>query len=141
MPTLTVVAIGKPSPKGSLKHVGNGRLVESLKASKPWRETVVIAASSARDRAGWVTLLGAVSVTGYVILPRPKTVTREYPITRSSGDIDKHDRNILDALTDAQIMRDDSQVIELNVLKYYPRDANQEPGAYLWIKAFTGVGK
>jgi crossover junction endodeoxyribonuclease RusA len=117
MNELRFIVTGTPAPKGSLRHVGNGRLVEQVKGSRPWREQVVIAAAQARDSAGWETATGPVQVDAIVLIERPKTSKHEHPITRSSGDVDKHARNLLDALVDAQIVRDDSQVIRLRIDK------------------------
>ena len=119
MSELNFLVTGRPAPKGSLRHVGNGRLVEQVKGSKPWREQVTIAAAVARDSMAWETLTGPARVDAIVLIERPKTVTREHPSTHNTGDVDKHARNILDALVDAQIVRDDSQVVELHVSKSY----------------------
>ncbi|MGV8973160.1 MAG: RusA family crossover junction endodeoxyribonuclease [Rhodoglobus sp.] len=119
MSTLTITLTGTPAPKGSLRHVGHGRLIEQVKGSKPWRERIAVEAARERDRAGWECLTEAVTVEAWVYVQRPKTVTREYPIKRSAGDVDKHARNILDALVDAHIITDDSQVIGLHVHKLY----------------------
>jgi crossover junction endodeoxyribonuclease RusA len=117
MSELRFIVYGHPAPKGSLRHVGNGRLVEQVKGSRPWREQVVVAAAQARDSMAWETATGPVEVVSIVLIERPKTSRHEHPITRSSGDIDKHQRNILDALVDAQIIRDDSQVIRIRAEK------------------------
>lgn len=119
MSQLTITVPGTAKPKGSLRHVGHGRLIEQVKGSKAWREAVVVAAAQARDLAGWECLTGSVLVDVQVSVPRPKTVRRDEPTTRSSGDVDKHARNILDALVDAGIVGDDSQVTELRITKEY----------------------
>ena len=33
--------IGVPAPQGSKRHVGMGRMIESCKALKPWREMII----------------------------------------------------------------------------------------------------
>jgi hypothetical protein len=38
--TLITFVPGVPAPKGSLRYVGNGRMIEQVKASVPWRERV-----------------------------------------------------------------------------------------------------
>lgn len=134
MSELRFLVYGTPAPKGSLRHVGNGRLVEQVKGSRPWREQVVVAAAQARDSAGWETATGPVEVVAIVLIERPKTSRHEYPITRSSGDIDKHERNILDALVDAQIIRDDSQVVRIRAEKTHAPRA----GANITIRTIEG---
>ncbi|MBK5248122.1 MAG: RusA family crossover junction endodeoxyribonuclease [Actinomycetales bacterium] len=135
---LRIVAHGTPKPKGSLRHVGRGRLIEQVKGSKPWREALVIAAARARDQAGWECLTGAVSVACVAVIPRPKTVRRDYPITRSSGDCDKLARNLLDALVDAQIMTDDAQVVDLWIRKEYTDTRHGMTGMYVTVRTFPG---
>lgn len=109
---------GRPAPKGSLRHVGNGRMVEQVKGSKPWRVTVASAASQAATWQGWTTLTGPVEVIAVVQVPHLKK-PRMWPITRSSGDLDKHARNLLDAIVDAGLIVDDSQVVALHLTKRY----------------------
>jgi len=40
-----------------------------------------------------------VSIEVQIAVQRPKMVRRSFPITRSSGDLDKHCRGVLDALS------------------------------------------
>jgi len=118
---------GKASPKGSLRHVGHGRLIEQVAGSKPWREKVVAAARDTVAYSPYAYLFpmdGAVAVDIDLYVERPKSAPkRPWPITRSSGDVDKHARNILDALVDARVIRDDSQVVTLHVNKAHHADA------------------
>lgn len=129
---IQVFVAGDPKPKGSLRHVGGGRLIEQVAGSKAWREAIVIAAAQERDRQGWQTLAGCpVAVTARVTVKRPASVSRETPFTRSSGDVDKLARNILDAITDAHLIGDDSQVTDLYITKEY----GPNPG--VWITLWT----
>lgn len=139
--------IGSPKPKGSLKHVGHGRLQEQLEGSKPWREAVKWAALQAireRPRQPFTALAGPVAVDVTVTVAKPKSAPktrRTWPVTRSSGDADKHLRNVLDALVDAGVMGDDSQVIEATVRKTYPGEhahALHTPGARIFVVPLHG---
>lgn len=47
MTSLAFTVHGTPRPKGSLRHVGNGRMIEQVKGSKEWRQTVAHAAREA----------------------------------------------------------------------------------------------
>lgn len=132
--SLTFYAPGTPAPKGSMRHVGHGRLIEQVKGSKPWKEAVTQAAAAARDMVAWEALAGPVDVIARIHVTRPKTVRRAWPITRSSGDVDKHARNLLDAITDAQLIGDDSQVVRLEVTKAYCDEAHQV-GAVVTVRA------
>jgi Holliday junction resolvase RusA-like endonuclease len=110
-PGLRFVVYGTPATKGSMKAVpiGGGRsaIVESHKTAKPWREAVK---SAARDA------MAELEVDVVYSFRKPKSAPRRrriWPITRSSGDVDKLARNILDALVDVGVMGDDSQVVRL----------------------------
>lgn len=127
---LTIALSGRPAPKGSLRHVGKGRMIEQVAGSKPWRYAVTLAARQAVARDQWTPPEGPVEVTAHVLIPHLKT-RRDWPVTRSSGDIDKHARNILDALVDGGALRDDSQVVRLVVSKTY----SHTPGALIIVRA------
>jgi crossover junction endodeoxyribonuclease RusA len=134
MTEISFLVTGTPAPKGSLRHVGNGRLIEQVKGSRPWREQVTIAAAQAMDSTGWVTATGPVEVDAIVLIERPRTSKQAHPITRSSGDVDKHARNLLDALVDAHLVRDDSQVTRLRIEKTHAPRA----GANITIRVIDG---
>ena len=131
--SLTFIVHGAPSPKGSLRHVGHGRLVEQVKGSAPWRERIVWTAVAAMDSPE--PMEGPLSVSINLTVPKPASAPKKrriWPITRSSGDLDKHCRNVLDALVDAGVMRDDSQVVHLAARKLYPAENLAEsPSALL----------
>lgn len=124
---------GTPAPQGSKRHVGGGRMVESSKLVKPWREAVVHAVIEARRAIGHTTILDAVTVLATFYVKRPKSHFRTganshllrdgapaYPQTKP--DLDKVVRATLDALTTAEAYRDDAQVVRLNVTKAYADD-------------------
>lgn len=134
MTELVIDVAGTPAPKGSLRHVGRGRMVEQVKGSKPWREAVAAAAGVHARAQGWVTATGPVEVRVEVRVLRPKSAPRRlFPVTRSSGDIDKHSRNVLDALVDARVVADDSQVVLLVAAKVH----SSQPGARIRVRPVT----
>lgn len=143
MAEVRIIVRGQPKPKGSLRHVGKGRMVEQVTGSRPWREAVKYAALDAY--AGPAAIDGPVSVDIVVTVAKPKSAPktrRTWPITRSSGDSDKHARNVLDALVDAAVIADDSQVIVLVVQKTYPGEAPSaldSPGALIVVRTLTDV--
>ena len=137
---LTFDVHGIPAPKGSLRHVGNGRLVEQVKASRPWMTKVRAAALSAAADTGWTHAGQGVRVTVELVVPRPKSVRRPMPVKRSAGDLDKHCRSVLDALTaDPRhgllgILTDDSAVVDLVASKRYPSGEAPFVGARVTIE-------
>ena len=50
---------------------------------------------------------------------KPKSSKTQFPVTRSSGDIDKLTRAALDAFTESGVFDDDSQVVRVVAEKYY----------------------
>jgi Holliday junction resolvase RusA-like endonuclease len=142
----TIRLYGLPAPKGSLRCVGRrGRrahvLIEDNKNTKPWRDKVAYAGRRLRITEPWT---GPIGVEVTVTVPRPATVRREgrpWPVTRSSYDVDKLARVILDGLQDAQVFRDDSQIVELTIRKAYPDtddcpDRLDNPGACIRLYPF-----
>lgn len=125
---------GKPIPKGSLRHIGKGRMIEQTNV-KQWMAAI-------RDHAA--------QVTGGVLLPietpvearlefrfpRPAAAkNRLYPHMRSVGDIDKLCRAVLDALQ-PQVITDDSLVVRMTASKDY-ETTEQPAGVSIHIEELT----
>ncbi len=114
---LTVVAYGRPRPQGSkVRNRYGGVRDDNAEKLRPWRQSVAYAALQALD--GRPRIEGPVAVDVCFTFDRPKSAPRSrrvWPITRSSGDLDKLLRAVLDAMTDAGAWRDDSQVVRLTV--------------------------
>jgi len=111
-------------------------MVEALAGSGDWRAAVAHTAYEARTRMHDAEncvcpYLDAVQVDIVLYFAAPKKRTSEFPHTRTTGDIDKHARNILDALQDAAVVKDDAQVTFLAVRKRY---ANATPGASITVR-------
>lgn len=134
--SVRVFVAGLPAPQGSKRHVGRGVMVESSKRLKPWREDV---------RQGVLAVLGdAPPLDGPCIvrltfwLPRPKShpkTRRTLPVT--TPDLDKLARGVLDALTSAGAIRDDSIVVTLPLAEFY---VHPEPLRYPCEPTTPGVG-
>ncbi|MCL1801390.1 MAG: RusA family crossover junction endodeoxyribonuclease [Promicromonosporaceae bacterium] len=141
MPSLVFSVPGLPVPQGS-KRVARHQIIETNAAKlRPWRATVTATAIETAQEDQWPQAVGPVSVYLTFRLPRPKAHYRTgakagelkpaapYAVT-SKPDIDKLTRAILDALTDAGIWRDDSQVVRLHAQKIY----NTLPSVGIWIE-------
>lgn len=130
---LVVEVVGLPAPQGSKRHVGRGVMVESSKRVRPWREAVKHAAIDAvraqpLPHLGWDGVTfgrgQAVCVAVVFSLPRPGS---HYGSGRNAGvvkpsapwwpagrpDVDKLLRSTLDALGEAGVWHDDSQVVQV----------------------------
>lgn len=106
-------------------------------AQDDWHERCVNAGKALLARSG--VLDGPLSVEITFTVPKPASVptSRQWPVTRSSGDIDKLARLALDALDSSGLFRDDSQVVELTLRKAYPHtpapDLCDDQGALIRI--------
>lgn len=132
--TFTLTVPGKPLPKGSLKHIGNGRMIEQTKV-KTWMKDI---RTHITDAYGVDAPLFEVPVMAILEFrfPRPLAAkNRLYPHMRSVGDIDKLARAVLDALQ-PQILVDDSLVVVLTAAKYY-ETAEEPAGVNVIIKELT----
>lgn len=123
---------GSPAPKGSKRHVGNGVLVESSKREKPWREAVKFAALEATQCAP-PRFDGPLRLEVDFLFTKPARAPkrrRVFATSRRCGDLEKLVRSTCDALVDAGVMLDDSQVVVQHVTKDYTDAA---PGARIRV--------
>lgn len=121
---VTIWVPGRPRTKGSLKpvHVRTGAgtckvgLVESGEFSVAWKKTMIRAIREQAICARWP---GAVWVSLMFIFDREGDSQGDgsglgplYPTGRQYGDVDKLERNALDALTQSGLILDDSLVVD-----------------------------
>ncbi|QKO02977.1 RusA-like Holliday junction resolvase [Gordonia phage TZGordon] len=124
---------GHAAPQGSKRHVGGGRMIESSKRLKPWREDVHAAARRAFAASRFEPFTGPVDVRLDFIMPRPKSApkTKQIPAVKRP-DVDKLARAVLDALTGVAFA-DDSQVVELHARKQLHFQLPAGPGVGITI--------
>lgn len=129
---LSVWIPGHPKPQGSKiagkRNDGSIFMREANSKARSWRQVVV---DSLKPIAS-DPIEGAVRVMAHFYMPMLKKPLPQ-PITRSSYDIDKLSRNILDALTIANIIGDDSQVVTLIATKEY----SEKPGVRIQIEEYS----
>lgn len=138
--------MGFPAPQGSKRHVGGGRMIESSKKVKPWREDVRFAAMNTMGQAShaigvpWSPLAGPLRIRVVFTLPKPKSApkrARTYPSRKP--DLDKLLRSTFDAIGSAGLWGDDAQVVEVVGIKAFPNEhpeALSAPGARIHVEAF-----
>lgn len=134
---LQVFAPGIPQPQGSKNAYRRGNkivLVEANKNLPAWRRLVTEKLEAAN--ADCQPFSGAVSLDVMFFMPRPKTVKRELPTV--PPDLDKLIRSINDSATDAGVIGDDSQVVEIVAYKFYEAE-NLPVGALITYSNFLGV--
>jgi crossover junction endodeoxyribonuclease RusA len=154
MTTLELVVYGRPAPQGSKRHVGGGRMIESSKHVKPWRDDVKAAAEALlAGQRPWAPLNAPLIVRMVFTTSRPRShyrtgrnahLLRDNAPARPHGkpDASKLIRSTEDALTDAGLWRDDALVVEYErAAKVYAGEdpeALDRPGARITIRLLAG---
>jgi Holliday junction resolvase RusA-like endonuclease len=152
---MRIEVFGTPAPQGSKRafvvrkkgEVGKGRavVVESSAKVKPWRQDVKTAALEAVDYGDNLPVFEDCPVSVWIdfYLARPKGhygTGRNAGIVKASAskyptvkpDLDKLIRSTLDALTEAGVYGDDSQVISIMTGKFYAD--HRQPGALVHVE-------
>lgn len=141
---LTFDVPGIPQPQGSTKafinkKTGRPIITSSNRNLKPWRAAVAAAAAQEMRSIGNETATASVSLMVMFRFPRPvshygkKGLLPSAPSKmRVRPDLDKLVRAIGDALKDAGVYKDDSQVTEISAFKDYAPDAGS-PGALVMV--------
>lgn len=127
MNIITFRVEGYPAPKGSKRHVGNGRMIESSKKLPAWMRAVTQEAAKNRPSA---PVDAPVSVYMDFYLPSPKRPRYDVPAVKP--DVDKLARSVLDGLEAAGVITNDSRVTKLRATKHYANTATP-PGADITI--------
>lgn len=144
---LHTIVYADPAPKGSLKCIGRrGRRAHVLIDDNPRTDRFRARVSGALALADPLPAASPVIVDLLFTLPRPASHYRtgrhadqlrddapHWPVKRSSGDLDKLVRAVLDAMQDGHnaVLPDDSQIIGIHTAKRYVCDKMPEPGLRL----------
>jgi crossover junction endodeoxyribonuclease RusA len=107
---------GVPAPQGSKRHVGNGRMIEASKFLPAWRKAIETECQSLFEEP----IDGALEVELWFYLPRPSSVSRDYPTVMP--DLDKLVRSVGDGLTQGGAIADDARIVDLHAYKRYSVD-------------------
>lgn len=140
-PLITFDVSGTPATQGSKipgRSSKTGKMFvreQNSKSQKSWRQDVLHAAVTERQRLQLDTLVGPVWVELHFRLARPQSVSiRSRPYPAVKPDLDKIIRNTLDALKQALIYTDDAQVIKIEATKTYAtNDPWHTPGASIHV--------
>ena len=126
-----------PAPQGSKVYIGGGRMIESCKRLKAWRDLIQFEINKANKKI----IEGPCEIFICFRLSRPKyhflasgELTKDAPkhvITKNRGDLDKLVRACFDSLSMTAIS-DDATVVQLNAKKRFC-EKHEEPGAQILI--------
>lgn len=148
---------GRPVPQGSKsafisKSTGRPIVVDKDVRLPQWRAKITSAAIEQKTKmlglpGPWYPLTGGVGISVDFVLERPKhhfgsgknadkvkPGSPAHPATMP--DIDKLLRAIFDALTDAQVWKDDGQVVWVQAMKTYA-NTGQTPGVAITVGEMT----
>lgn len=147
---MRITIYGRPITQGSKVRTRWSMRDANGETLAPWRDNVRAAALEVYNHSGNPFGANPVNVCIYFTFARPsshfgtgrntdvvKDSAPPFPSNHAIGDIDKLVRACLDALTDAGIWKDDSQVVDLRAIKIWagtPR-ALDRPGAVIDIRA------
>ena len=142
-----IVVRGKPAPQGSKVSFRNGYMKEASPFLMPWRNQIVSACIEQTINNGEI-IKQPVEIFIDFLFHRPqahygtgrnegnlKPSAPTFPITRSTGDIDKLCRSTLDGLSIPSggiLLRDDSLVVNLRAKKSFATKGGFQ-GAFIHI--------
>lgn len=131
---IQVFVPGIPQPQGSKNAYIRGNravLVEANKKLPNWRKQLTEKLETANVTCQ--PLEGAVTLEVIFLMPKAKSNKKDYPYQKP--DLDKLLRAVNDSATDAGVISDDSQVVQILAWKLWAED---EPGAVISFKQFPG---
>lgn len=152
MSSFSFVAHGTPVPQGSMRAFNNRIVASNAARLKPWRDTLTSAALEAADRCGLTVFHGPVIVRACFYFKRPQNHYRtgknatllrdsavEFPIGRTDGDLDKHQRALGDALEAAGVLSSDALITKWVSEKRWcaPGELLTHPGVVVHIDRHT----
>lgn len=155
--SVLIRVVGRAVGQGNIDFRGGRGVHANAETLEPWRGAVSAAAQAAARTHRFITRPTAPKVCavcrkerakhglyyeGGVIVAfcvwlqrRPSQAGDEVPTKRTAQDVDHHARAILDALTDAQVYRDDSQVVDLSSSKRFVPGLGI-PGATILVRPY-----
>lgn len=136
---MSVQVDGRPRTKGSLKNVATKGQKANLQEDDPrsvaWRQRMVTEMGSRCNfgrTPGFPSVL-PVEVRCTFLFERPARTDRDFPTSQGIGaDLDKLERNVLDALQEAGVIKNDAQVVRLVGEKSWATDGEPE-GALITV--------
>lgn len=128
---------GTPKAQGSMRHVGNGRLIHG-KGMIAWRTHVqfMLEQWTGTYFGGWEPLDEPVEASVVFYLPRPKKPRLEHAAT--GLDLDKTTRLVGDALEKSGVLKNDARIVKWRAEKHWTHDIENtdgnEPGVRIKLR-------
>ena len=128
---------GTPKAQGSMRHVGNGRLIHG-KGMIAWRNHMqfMLEQWTGTWFGGWVPLDEPVEVHAKFYLQRPKKPRLDHAAT--GLDLDKLQRCVGDALEKSGVLKNDARIIRWRAEKHWTHDIEgtdgNEPGVRIKVR-------
>ena len=118
---------GSPKAQGSLRHVGNGRLIHG-KGMVVWRNHVqfMLEQWTGTWFGGWEPLDEPVEVHATFYLQRPKKPRLDHAAT--GLDLDKTTRLVGDALEKSGVLKNDARIVKWRAEKHWTHDIEGHDG-------------
>jgi crossover junction endodeoxyribonuclease RusA len=135
---------GIPAGQGSLRQNGYGKLYETTKNHRPWRDALIYAA---REATPGEPFTGPVFVEATFVFPRPAghygtgsnagKLKASAPIAHAKApDLDHLQRTVGDALQNAGVVRNDGQIARWTAVKGY----GEQPGVVVRVRQISPAG-
>jgi Holliday junction resolvase RusA-like endonuclease len=133
--SFSVVVAGEPVGQGSMRHIGNGRLIaQNDKKLKAWRAAIVEAIQQQFLTDGEVTNFdGACRLVVRFCIGEPAKLKREYPTV--PYDLDKLVRAVGDSCQDSGLVGNDSMFVNIDASKRYAEGCPF--GAHILVESVT----
>ena len=128
---------GTPKAQGSMRHVGNGRLIHG-KGMVAWRNHVqfMLEQWAGTWFGGWEPLDEPVEVHAKFYLQRPKKPRLDHAAT--GLDLDKLQRCVGDALERSGVLKNDARIVKWRAEKHWTHDIENtdghEPGVRIKVR-------
>jgi Holliday junction resolvase RusA-like endonuclease len=116
---------GRPAPQGSKIRNRYGAIYEASRHLKPWRDAITAEVLQSSVR----TVTDPVRLSVTFRISRPQRLPKGRFLPSVPPDADKLLRSVLDALTHAKAISDDSLVTDFDVQERYTDDSHPDPGA------------
>ena len=118
---------GTPKAQGSLRHVGNGRLIHG-KGMIAWRAHIEATLKQWAGTwfGGWEPLDEPVEVHAKFYLQRPKKPRLDHAAT--GLDLDKLQRCVGDALEKSGVLKNDARIVKWRAEKHWTHDIEGTDG-------------